>query len=218
MQWTQVSDLSDKSPDINLNSMKGVPIISNIKRKSHCMGSLKGCIVQYFEVVLCCKEHDCFRFQRYKAYLTPVYHTDGLTAETNGQWCSFKTAEPCNTNRKEASTLVAVKDTSPSNWVKNSLKVRLFQAIWWDFSLKFSFPVLSLTTFLVISRSLLKLLHLCFAVNIETNGNPHHHHWSIGKRLLSSWLPVRSAKDQGGQRSHTHCKVKAKAKRDRQSS
>lgn len=60
---------------------------------------------------------------------------------------------------------------------------------------------------------------LMFAVNIKTNGNPHHRPWSIGKRLLSSWLPVRSAKDQGeGQRSHTHCKVKAKAKRDRQSS
>lgn len=45
---------------------------------------------------------------------------------------------------------------------------------------------------------------LIFAVNIETNGNPHHHPWSIGKRLLSSWLPVRSAKDQGGSKvTHT---------------
>ena len=38
---------------------------------------------------------------------------------------------------------------------------------------------------------------LMFAVNIETNGNSHHRPWSIGKRLLSSWLPVRSAKGQG---------------------
>lgn len=45
---------------------------------------------------------------------------------------------------------------------------------------------------------------LMFAVNIETNGNPHHRPWSIGKRLLSSWLPVRSAKDQGGGKGHTH--------------
>lgn len=60
---------------------------------------------------------------------------------------------------------------------------------------------------------------LMFAVNIKTNGNPHHRPWSIGKRLLSSWLPVRSAKDQGGGKGHTHIvKVKAKAKRDRQSS
>lgn len=45
---------------------------------------------------------------------------------------------------------------------------------------------------------------LMFAVNIETNGNPHHRPWSIGKRLLSSWLPVRSAKDQGGAKvTHT---------------
>lgn len=44
---------------------------------------------------------------------------------------------------------------------------------------------------------------LMFAVNIKTNGNPHHRPWSIGKRLLSSWLPVRSAKDQGG-KGHTH--------------
>lgn len=43
-----------------------------------------------------------------------------------------------------------------------------------------------------------------FSDNIETNGNPHHHPWSIGKRLLSSWLPVRSAKDQEGGKGHTH--------------
>jgi len=45
---------------------------------------------------------------------------------------------------------------------------------------------------------------LVFFVNIKTNGNPHHHPWSIGKRLLSSWLPVRSATDQGGSKvTHT---------------
>lgn len=44
---------------------------------------------------------------------------------------------------------------------------------------------------------------LIFAVNIETNGNPHHNPRIIGNRLLSSWLPVRSAKDQGG-KGHTH--------------
>jgi len=36
-----------------------------------------------------------------------------------------------------------------------------------------------------------------------TNGIPHHHPWSIGKRLLSSWLPVRSAKASRG-KGHTH--------------
>ena len=49
-----------------------------------------------------------------------------------------------------------------------------------------------------VRKVVLLLLRHFFAVNIETNGNPHHHPWSIGKRLLSSWLPVRSAKDQEG--------------------
>lgn len=60
----------------------------------------------------------------------------------------------------------------------------------------------SLTT-TIASRSV-KAAPTMFAVNIETNGNPHHRPWTIGKRLLSSWLPVRSAKDQGGAKvTHT---------------
>lgn len=60
-----------------------------------------------------------------------------------------------------------------------------------------------LLTNILVCKIFTRVAPLMFAVNIETNGNPHHRPWSIGKRLLSSWLPVRSAKDQGG-KGHTH--------------
>lgn len=67
---------------INSNLIeKGVPLIpfSNTKLQISDLRATARtlcivCIVQHFEVVLCCKEHHCICFRQYKARLTPAHH------------------------------------------------------------------------------------------------------------------------------------------------
>lgn len=67
---------------INSNLIeKGVPLIpfSNTKLQISDLQATAWalcivCIVQHFEVVLCCKEHHCICFRQYKARLTPAHH------------------------------------------------------------------------------------------------------------------------------------------------
>lgn len=191
--------------------MKGVPLIpfpntklqiSDLQATARALSII--CIVQHFDVVLCCKEHHCICFRQYKACLTSVHHT--VMLKLHKQMNSDVLSRPPNpvtqTERKYPHRL---RPRTLFNQIEKERCKETHQSfgIWPDVGLKFGFPVFWLTTFFDC-KFFTWAAPIMFAVNIETNGNPHHHPWSIGKRMLSSWLPVRSAKDQGGAKvTHT---------------
>lgn len=175
-------------------------------------GLFKVCIFQHLEAVFCCKEHHCICFRQYKKHKSASVLLQYITL-----WCyscikqmdsdvlsrplyPVTQTERRHPQRLQSGTLfklITVLKNTPIFWKLVSFYLTGCQSE----ILFFQFWTYNISLDCKVCKGADPLM---FAVNIKTNGNPHHHPWSIGKRLLSSWLPVRSAKDQGGAKvTHT---------------